>query len=137
LKDGFAIFLFGEDVSSGLRIIRDAFKADVANGGSELDRFDIGALKRSARDVGEEIRLPVTLFYKDELAAADVGDALGVVKFRALRAGARARVMERSKAPALLTSTTEVPPSPTTNNVLVSQSNVTPEPPCASRLPAG
>ncbi len=87
-EDGPRVLLLHEDVVPRLRVPRDALEPDVADGGAELDRLDAGALQGRARDIGEEIRLAVPLLDQHELAAADVGDALGVVELGALRTAA-------------------------------------------------
>ena len=58
----------------------------------------------------------MALLGQDELAAADVGQALGVLELRPA-----ASVIESISWPVLETWTTEVPPSPTTKSVSVSQ----------------
>ncbi len=106
---------------AGHRVVGDAFEADVSDRRAELYRFYVGPVKHAACDISKQVRLAIAFLNDDEFAAADVGDAFGVIELCALGLAPGANVMELSKAPVLLTSTTDVPPSPTTNNVLVSQ----------------
>src|SRR5262245_59976025 len=88
LENGFRVLLFDKDESARERVVGDAFDANVSNCRAKLYRFYVRPAKHAARGISEQVRLPVALLDDDELAAADVGDAFGVIEFRALRAGA-------------------------------------------------
>ena len=61
LEDRLRAGLLHEDVVAGRGIVGDALEPDVADGGAELDRLDVGAMQSGTRDVGEEIHLAIPL----------------------------------------------------------------------------
>ena len=76
-----------DDEAAGRGIEGQPLEPVVADRGAQLHGQRIRAGQRGVGGVGELDKLAVALLGHDELAAADIGQAFGVVEFRALRAG--------------------------------------------------
>ena len=85
LEDTNRGLLLQDNEAAGLRIIRKTFRAGVVVKGADIDRLRRCTRERGACGIGELHETALALLTEDKLAAADVGDALGIVELGALR----------------------------------------------------